>query len=128
MTLTYGLVSATDAAADSTLGLSDVGLPVDDLALQVGLVDDVVVDDAERADAGRGEVEQRGTAEPAGADHEHLGVLESLLARHPDVGDDQVTAVAAYLVDRQFVGGFHEWGDHGFSSCTCGSVHTVLAA
>ena len=62
------------------LGPADVGLAVDDLALQVGLVDRVELDDAERADAGRGEVEQGGRAEPAGADHEHLGVLEPLLA------------------------------------------------
>ena len=106
MTLTYGLISATDCGGGVDLGLVDVGLSVDDLALQVGLVDDVVVDDAERADAGGGEVEQRGAAESAGADHEHLGVLEALLPGHADVGNDQVTAVATYLVDRQLVSGF----------------------
>ena len=90
------------------LGLPDVGLPVDDLALEVGLVDLVELRDADRPDAGRGEVEQRGAAEAAGADDQHLGVLEPLLPGHADVGDDQVPAVAAYLVDRQLVGGLHE--------------------
>ena len=102
------------------LRLADVGLPVDDLALQVGLVDLVELGDAEGADAGRGQVEQRGAAQAAGADDEHLGVLEPLLPGHPDVGDDQVAAVAAYLVDGELVGGLHERGQlgvgHGCSS------------
>ena len=87
---------------------------MDDLALQVGLVDLVELDDAERADAGRGQVEQRRAAEAAGADHEHLGVLQPLLPGHPDVGDDQVPAVAADLVDGQLGGGLDQrWQGHG---------------
>ena len=41
---------------------------MDDLPLEVGLVDDVRVDDAERADSGGGEIERRGRAETACAD------------------------------------------------------------
>ena len=41
------------------LGPADVGLAVDDLALQVGLVDHVELDDAEGADPGGGQVQQR---------------------------------------------------------------------
>ena len=80
-----GLISLMESRA---LGLrpADVGLPVDDLALQVGLVDGVELDDAERADTGRGEVHQHRRAEAAGADGEHLGVLQPLLPVHPDVG------------------------------------------
>jgi hypothetical protein len=98
------------------LGLrpADVGLPVDDLALQVGLVDRVELDDAERADAGRGEVHENRRAEATGADSEHLCVLQPLLPVHPDVRDDQVAAVAADLVDRQVGGGLHQgWQGHG---------------
>ena len=51
------------------LGLADVGGDVEHLALQVGEVDGVVVDDTEGADAGRGEIERRRRAESAGADH-----------------------------------------------------------
>ena len=100
-TLTSGLTSAIDSCADCGLGLADVGLAVDDLALQVGLVDGVELDDAERADPGRGQVQQRRAAQPAGPDHQHPGVLQPLLPVHADVGDDQVPAVAADLVDGQ---------------------------
>ena len=53
---------------------------VQDLALEVRGVDDVHVDDADRADAGRGEIERRRRTESAGAEQEHLGVQEPLLA------------------------------------------------
>jgi hypothetical protein len=56
---------------------------------------------------------------PAGAHAQHLGVLQSLLTGHPNVRDDQVTAIPANLVDRQVLG----WLDqrrqaHDFSSLT----------
>jgi hypothetical protein len=44
---------------------------VRDLALEIRGVDDVVVDDAEPADTGRGEVEARRATEAAGADQEY---------------------------------------------------------
>ena len=55
------------------LRLADLGGGVQDLALQVREADRVVVDDAEGADAGGGEVEERRAAEAAGADDEHAG-------------------------------------------------------
>ena len=95
------------------LGLAHVGDAVDDLALQVRLVDRVEVHDAERADAGRGQVEQRRRAEAARAHDEHLRVLQALLPGHADVGDDQVARVALHLVDRQIRGRFNErWQRH----------------
>ena len=87
---------------------ADIALAVDDLALEIGLVDDVELHDAQRANPRRREVHQSGTAEAARADAQHAGVLQSLLPRHPDVGDDEVAAVAADLVGRQAVGGLHE--------------------
>ena len=45
---------------------------VDDLALQVGGVHDVEVDDADGAHAGGGQVEHGRRAQSAGADEEHL--------------------------------------------------------
>ena len=83
---------------------------MDHLALQVGLVDLVELRDAEGAHAGRGEVEQGRAAEAAGADDEHLGVLQPLLPGHADVGDDQVPAVAAYLVGGQLGGRLDQCG------------------
>ena len=72
-TFTSGLRSAMAFAALSTFGRADAARGVEDLALQVRGVDRVGVDDAERADAGRGEVERRGAAEPARAEEKHLG-------------------------------------------------------
>jgi hypothetical protein len=83
---------------------------VDDLPLQVRLVDSVEVDDAERADSGRGQVHQRGRAETAGPDTEHPGILQPLLPLDPDIRDDQVARVAADLVNGQLGGGFDERG------------------
>ena len=43
---------------------------MNDLALQIGQRHDIVIDYAERADAGRGEIHQHGSTEPTGADHQ----------------------------------------------------------
>ena len=71
---------------------------VDDLALEVREVDDVEVDDADRAHARGGEVERGRRAEPAGADQQHLRLEQLRLARRADLGDQQVTAVADLLL------------------------------
>src|SRR4051794_38386219 len=87
---------------------ADVGLAMNDLPLQVRLVDDIEVDDTERADAGGREVHQRRRAQTARADDKDLRVLESLLPVHRDVGDDQVPAVPTHLIDRQVSGRLDE--------------------
>ena len=71
---------------------------MDDLALEVRLVDDVRVDDPERADARGGEVERGGGAEPARADEEDARVEQALLPVLADLGDQQVAAVARALL------------------------------
>ncbi len=72
-----------------------------DLALEVRLVDDVGVDDPERADSGRGEVERRRRAEAAGADEQDARVEEALLPVLADLRDEQVAAVAGALLGRE---------------------------
>ena len=52
----------------------------------------------ERADAGRGEVQRGRRAEAAGAEQQHLGVEQLLLALEPDLGEQQVAAVALALL------------------------------
>ena len=74
---------------------------MEDLALQVRHVDGVELDEAEPAHAGGGEVEPDGRAEPAGADHEDARVLQPPLPLHPDLGDDEVAAVAEDLLLRE---------------------------
>ena len=80
------------------LALADPVHVVEDLALQVGGVDDVHVDDAERADPGGGQVEGGGGAEPAGAEQQHLGVEQLLLAGLADLGQEQVALVPVALL------------------------------
>ncbi len=74
---------------------------MDDLALQVRLVDDVRVDDPERADARRREIERRGGAEPAGADEEDARIEQALLPVLADLGDEEMPAVARALLGRE---------------------------
>ncbi len=77
------------------------GAAEEDLAVEVALVDHVEVDQAERADPRRREVEAERRAEAAGADHQHLGRLELALPQGADLGEDQVAAVVADLARRE---------------------------
>ena len=94
------------------LGASDVAGAVDDLALEVGAVDDVEVDDAEGADAGGGEVDEHGRAEPARADGEHFAVDQLALPEGADLVHDQVAGVALDHFGRHGRAA-GERGDHG---------------
>ncbi len=67
---------------------------VDDLPLQIGEADHVVVDDAERADARGGEIERDRRAEPACADNEHARRLELLLSGAAHLAEHDVARVA----------------------------------
>ena len=71
---------------------------MDHLALQVRNLDGVVVDDAEGAHAGGGQVLQDGRAESPGPDHQHPGVLEPPLRLQAELGDQQVPRVADHLL------------------------------
>ena len=90
------------------LRAADIRLPVDDLALQVRLVDDVELNDADGPDTRGREVQQRRRAQPARADHQHTRVLEPLLPVEAEVGDDQMAAVTRDLVTREFCGWFNQ--------------------
>ena len=80
------------------LRLADPVRGVGDLALQVGQLQPVVVDDADGADAGRREVQRERRAEPAGADDQHAGRLQLRLADAADVLQQDVPGVAADFV------------------------------
>ena len=83
------------------LGRADVGRAVDHLALQVGERHRVVVDHAERADAGGREIEQHRRAEPAGADDQHARALERGLPGPADLAQDDVAGVAFEFIGTQ---------------------------
>ncbi len=97
-TLTSGLSAWIVSSAESTLETPTRCGVVDHLALQVGEVDDVIVDDAERADARSREVEGGGRAQAAGAEQQHLGVEQLLLALDPDLVQQQMARVAVALL------------------------------
>ena len=98
---TFGLSAFRRSFADSSFDAADIRRAVNDLPLQVAEVDDVEIDDAERADAGGGEIHRRRRAEPARADAQHLGGLQLALPLDADLRHDQVPAVALDLVARQ---------------------------
>ena len=75
---------------------------MDHLALQVGRIHHVVIDQADAPDAGRGQVQRHRRAQPAGADHQHGGGLQLALPFQPDLGDQQVARVAQDFFVRKF--------------------------
>ena len=79
-----------DGHADAVAGMGD-------LALQVGQVDAVVIDDAERADPGRREVEEERRAEPAGADDEDARGEQLRLTLLADLVEDEMAGIAMEL-------------------------------
>ena len=93
-TVTCGLSRAIAAAALSTFGWPTIGRGVNDLPLQIRQRHRVIVDDAERADAGRGEIQQYRRAEPAGADDEHARALERGLSRPADFAQHDMARIA----------------------------------
>ena len=83
------------------LAAADIRRGVNDLALQIGQRDDVVIDRAERADAGRGEIHQRRRAEAAGADHQHRGFLQGGLAGAADLAQHDMAGVSFEFLGTQ---------------------------
>ena len=80
------------------LGHADAGGGVDDLALQVREVDHVVVDDADGADPGGGQIHRYRRAEAAGADHQHPRAEQPRLSGAADLAEQDVAGVAMNLV------------------------------
>ena len=71
---------------------------VEDLALEVGGVDDVHVDDPDRPHPGGRQVERGGRPESAGAEEQGLRVEELQLPLDADLGQEQMALVAVALL------------------------------
>jgi hypothetical protein len=78
-----------------------VGLVEEDLALEVGGLDEVAVDEGEVADAGAGEQAGGGGSGGPDADDGDVGVGEEVLAALADAGEEDLAGVAFAVVDRQ---------------------------
>ena len=83
------------------LGPAHVGGGKRNLALQIGEVDDVEIDDSQPPHAGRGQIKPQRRAQSARADHQDFGLGELELPLHAHFGHDQVAAVALNLFFRQ---------------------------
>jgi len=53
---------------------------VEDLAVEVGHIDAIMIDDPDRPNSGGDKIQRRGGTEPAGADDEHPRRQQALLA------------------------------------------------
>ncbi len=83
------------------LWLADALRRMQDLSLEVRRVDDVGVDDAERPDAGRREVERCRRPEATRTDEQDLAPKELQLTGFAHFGDQEVAAVALRLLRRK---------------------------
>ncbi len=93
---------------------TDVGRAVDDLALQVGERDRVVVHDPDGADAGRREIEQRRRAEPARADYQHARALERVLAGPAHLVQHDVAGITFEFLRREHGAAYSTSPDRNF--------------
>ena len=80
---------------------ADVRRRMDNLPLQVRQRDHVVVDDAERADPGGGEVKEHRSAKPAGADHQHARAAKRSLSGAAHFFQYDMARVALEFVRRE---------------------------
>ena len=96
-------VEAGDVAAGG-LGLGQafegVGFVEEDLALEVGGLDEVAVDEGEGAYAGAGEQRCGGGSGGPAADDGDMGRGEPLLAGGADAGEEDLARIAVAILDR----------------------------
>ena len=85
---------AIAALALSVFSHADSVGAVDHLSLQVGQRNGVVIDDAERADAGGGEIFEHRRSQAARADDQDPRAFQFLLAGAADFGQHDVAGIA----------------------------------
>jgi hypothetical protein len=79
------------------LAASHIACAVQQLALQVGEVHHIMVDEPQRAHPGGREVEGHRRAEAAGTHDQHAGGLEALLPLRPHARENEVSPIAVAL-------------------------------
>jgi hypothetical protein len=95
---------------------SDVFRSVDYLSLEIGDIHGIEVDEAKRADSGRGKIERRRRTEPARTDQENAGLLELSLSRCSDFVENEMPTIASQLVVSQLGKRMRVWIRHLTSS------------
>src|SRR4030095_5057969 len=82
---------------------SDRGRPVKDLPLQVRLIDDVVVDQSNRAHAGSGKIDASRGAQSSSSNQENFALQKFELSRFADLWNSQMAAVSRHLIFSDFL-------------------------
>ena len=67
------------------------------MALEIGFVDAIEIDDAEATDSSRGEIGEKRRTKSTCADSENTGGLELALTFHRDLRHDEVAGVAPHF-------------------------------
>ena len=80
------------------LGPTDPTGAMDHLALQVAVVNDVKIDDAEASHPSCRQIQQQGGTQTTGTDTQHRSSLQPLLALHPHLREDQVPCKSRNLI------------------------------
>ncbi len=99
--LNVGIQSAKARGSCFDFWPADVRRAEKNLALQVGQIDLVEVDEANAAHTGGGEIQAERRAQPSRADTKNFSPLELELPIHADFGHDQMAAVAEYFFVRK---------------------------
>ena len=73
-----------------------------DLALEIGKIDGVAIDEADAPDARRGEIQRDRRTEPARADAQHARRLQPLLPLERHLRHDEMPRVTGDLVVAEF--------------------------
>jgi hypothetical protein len=90
------------------LGRTHVLHTMDDLPLQVAQVHRVIINYAQGAHSGGGQVQQCRGTQPAGAYDEDFGILKPALAQGTNFRNDEMPGVPLHLGWREFGGRFNE--------------------
>ncbi len=98
-----GIGSLQPLGRSLELAPPDIGLRVENLALQVRTVDDVEIDQAQPPDSRRREVERSRRAQASHPDDEDAPRRQPLLAGDADLGERKMPGVAAQLLGREAV-------------------------
>ena len=90
--------SGEAVACGGHLVAADIRFAEDDLPMQVGDIDLIVVDEAQPADTGGRQIECQRRTEPAHADDEHRALQQPRLAGPADLGQHDVPGVASKVI------------------------------
>jgi hypothetical protein len=89
-----GLIAAQRLLAGFGLGHADACLGVQNLALQIGEIDRVVIDQRYFSNASRGKIERRRRTQTTGTDDQGMSIEDALLAFNAQCVKQNVAAVA----------------------------------